>query len=66
MSASFFGVLKAHNHTSQVGDGGTLSNLQVTGTVTSTGKMTAGADPTAALDLTTLEIAAGLSLLFGV
>jgi len=29
MSASFFGILKTHNHTSQVGDGGMLTSLSV-------------------------------------
>lgn len=53
------GVITPHNHSSTAGDGGQLSNPTITGVVTVT------AEPSANLQLSTLEVAAGLSLLFG-
>jgi len=47
MSASFFGVLRNHNHTSAVGDGGQLSDLTVSGDVTATDDLIAQDDITA-------------------
>ena len=71
MSASFFGILKNHNHTSTVGDGGTLTSLSVasgltvsTGDLTVTaGKATAANPAAAATDLPQLAQAMVLSLL---
>ena len=76
MSASFFGVLKNHNHSASVGDGGLLSNLAVTGTITGTGTvqgagvtstagMTETNDASAATDVPTLRQLQSLALLAG-
>jgi hypothetical protein len=51
------GTLAAHNHSATPGDGGQLSSPTIAGTVTVT------AQPTATLQLSTLEIALAAALL---
>lgn len=58
------GTLAAHNHTSTPGDGGVLSNLGISGTVTASGVATA-ANGTLTTNLATLNQAMQYGLLGG-
>lgn len=68
MAAGFFDsvALANHNHTSTPGDGGVLSNLSVTGSVSATAVMTEAGSPGAtAQDIPTITWAGLMALLTG-
>lgn len=73
MAASFFGVLKNHNHTSNVGDGGTLTGLSVSSGLTvasgdlavTSGKASEGGTPAAATDIPTIALMSVWSFALG-